>query len=192
MKIAITGHTAGIGQALYKEFQERGHVVSGFSRTNGYDISKPDDINKIITESADADLFVNNAHHGFSQTTLLYDLAAAWRSQHKTIVCIGSSLTGRWITSHKEYGYRTYKIALDHAIEHLQNMQTWPRICRVRPGTVYTQRSDWGASAPAGMRVLSAEEFAVFLADCLLKPNLFIQDIWINGLVPDNYPEVNR
>ena len=38
MKIAITGHSAGIGQALSKVYESKGHEVVGLSRRNGNNI----------------------------------------------------------------------------------------------------------------------------------------------------------
>ena len=38
MKIAITGHTKGIGKALYDNLSQQ-HEVEGYSRSNGFDIS---------------------------------------------------------------------------------------------------------------------------------------------------------
>jgi nucleoside-diphosphate-sugar epimerase len=48
MKIAITGHTQGLGQAFFNHFQS--HTVIGFSRSNGYNIASPADRNKILEE----------------------------------------------------------------------------------------------------------------------------------------------
>ena len=39
MKCIITGHTAGVGKAMYEHFQAKGWEVIGMSRANGYDIS---------------------------------------------------------------------------------------------------------------------------------------------------------
>ena len=39
MKVAITGHTKGLGASLKKVFEETGHSVIGFSKSTGYDIS---------------------------------------------------------------------------------------------------------------------------------------------------------
>ena len=38
MKIAITGHTAGIGQALAKLYGQQGHQIVGLSRREGNNI----------------------------------------------------------------------------------------------------------------------------------------------------------
>ena len=46
MKYAITGHTSGIGKALYENYLPN---AIGFSRSNGFNIST--DIRKIIHES---------------------------------------------------------------------------------------------------------------------------------------------
>ena len=43
MKIALTGHTKGIGNAI-KQLLENEHEIVGFSRTNGYNINEPDAI----------------------------------------------------------------------------------------------------------------------------------------------------
>jgi len=37
MKVAITGHTYGIGAALKEKFDVEGQITMGFSRSNGYD-----------------------------------------------------------------------------------------------------------------------------------------------------------
>ena len=41
MKIAITGHTKGIGQAIYDLLGQE-HDVIGYSRSNGYNINQPE------------------------------------------------------------------------------------------------------------------------------------------------------
>ena len=40
MKIAITGHSAGIGQALAKQYEARGHEIVGLSKRYGHNIKK--------------------------------------------------------------------------------------------------------------------------------------------------------
>lgn len=68
MKIAITGHTTGLGKFLFDYYTSQNHEVIGFSRTNGYDINT--DIDKIVNESKDVDLFINNAYSGIQQSIL--------------------------------------------------------------------------------------------------------------------------
>ena len=74
LKIAITGHTEGIGKEIYDYFELFGHNVKGFARANGYDLSV--DYQKVIDEIIewDADIVYNNA---WSYGCLLYTSDAA-------------------------------------------------------------------------------------------------------------------
>lgn len=69
MKVAITGHTQGLGKNLYEYFINRGDEVIGISRTTGYDISK--DIDKIVEISSHCDLFINNTYKENYQLEIL-------------------------------------------------------------------------------------------------------------------------
>ena len=53
MKVAITGHTKGLGKELYNRFDD----VKGFSSSNDYDISDTHGRAKIIFELDNFDLF---------------------------------------------------------------------------------------------------------------------------------------
>ena len=46
MKIALTGHTNGLGAEILKYFSSN-HSILGFSRSNGYDIKSPADRKKL-------------------------------------------------------------------------------------------------------------------------------------------------
>ena len=46
MKVAITGHTKGLGKELYNRFDD----VLGFSSSNGYDISNNYERSNIILQ----------------------------------------------------------------------------------------------------------------------------------------------
>jgi hypothetical protein len=72
-KIVITGHTSGIGKAIYDKFKEIScHEIVGLSRSNGYDIDN--DFDKVIAEAAGADLFINNAYRDRQQLHLFNNL----------------------------------------------------------------------------------------------------------------------
>jgi hypothetical protein len=72
MKIAITGHTNGLGKAVYDHFISKGHEVMGFSRSNGYDLTV--DLDRIIDESKTCNYFFNNAHVNRIQAILIEKL----------------------------------------------------------------------------------------------------------------------
>jgi len=93
MKIAITGHTQGLGQAFFKHFQS--YTVIGFSRSNGYNIANPADRNKILDEIKDFDIFINNAYNNYddSQLKLLMDVYNIWQGTDKIIINVSSRYT---------------------------------------------------------------------------------------------------
>jgi hypothetical protein len=78
----ITGHTHGLGKYLYEYFINKGWVVVGLSRSNGYDIEK--DVGKIAELAKGCQLFINNAYANGLQNELL-DLT--FGHVEKIIVC---------------------------------------------------------------------------------------------------------
>ena len=88
MKIAITGHTRGIGKAIADLLPE--HEIIGLSRSNGYDIT---DVKKIVDAAKDCDIFINNAYHEFDQEKILKALNIEWKNTDKVIISIGSTVT---------------------------------------------------------------------------------------------------
>jgi len=68
-KIVITGHTKGIGKAIFDKFTEVScHEIIGMSRSNGYDIEK--NFDKIVQEATGAEIFINNAYRDGQQLKL--------------------------------------------------------------------------------------------------------------------------
>jgi hypothetical protein len=72
MKVVITGHTWGIGKALYDSFKSAEWEVVGLSRSNGYDIDS--DFDRVVEAATGADLFINNAYRDRQQTRLVHAL----------------------------------------------------------------------------------------------------------------------
>jgi NAD(P)-dependent dehydrogenase (short-subunit alcohol dehydrogenase family) len=140
MKIAITGHSAGIGQALARVYQAQGHEIVGLSKRNGHNIRN---IPKIITHIESCDMFINNAQAGFVQTELLFEIYKLWKSQvGKRIINISTMMTTQPVSTLPGIdmiAYRNQKIALEEAHYQLQHLQDWPKLTLVRPGAVATQ-----------------------------------------------------
>jgi hypothetical protein len=84
MKCVIIGHTSGLGQAFYKNFQSQSWEVVGLTRSNGYDAT----INSkgIVTECIDADLVVLSSYADGRQAHLVELL----KDQVKNIAVCGS------------------------------------------------------------------------------------------------------
>ena len=88
MKVAVTGHTSGIGQGLYQYFESQGHEVLGFSRSNGYALPYAED--RVLEQLRSCDVFINNALPVASQISLLKRLWSKWKNTDKKIIVIGS------------------------------------------------------------------------------------------------------
>lgn len=86
MRIAITGHTSGLGKELSDHFISLGNDVLGISRSTGFDIINNQD--DIVSAVDNFDLFINNTHHDNCQTELLNKLA----NKVKFIIVIGSAM----------------------------------------------------------------------------------------------------
>jgi NADP-dependent 3-hydroxy acid dehydrogenase YdfG len=136
MKIAITGGTAGIGQALGNLYEQHGHQVVRLSRRTGYNI-------RILPRVAEAiepcDVFINNAQIGFAQTELLFEMSRRWTGTNKRIVSIGTMLTMEpTCTMPGMSEYYVQKLALDAAVRELRSQCTGINFVLVRPGNIAT------------------------------------------------------
>jgi NADP-dependent 3-hydroxy acid dehydrogenase YdfG len=144
MKIAITGHTAGIGQAFAKILESRGHDIVGISRRTGDNIRRTEHVANLISP---CDMFINNAQTQYAQTELFYAVWQRWRGQQgKYIWNISTQMTEQPVNGTPDgqeditmSAYRNQKIALEEASRQLRFKNTWPSISIIRPGGIATQ-----------------------------------------------------
>jgi len=135
-KIAITGHTKGLGYALYEHLYNAGHQVFGFSRSLGYAL--PFKMDQVLTLSDDADVFINNALPVTSQITLLYQLYDRWKDKQKIILTVGSHTTD---DHHSEPNqYYAEKFGLDAACKNLRKLNSVCKIILIRPSYFASER----------------------------------------------------
>jgi short-subunit dehydrogenase len=87
-KIAITGHSRGIGKGLLEYYNNKD--VLGFSRSNGYDLSKEGTVDRILANSMECEVFINNAYHGDQQVNILKKWYELHKNEKKIIVNISS------------------------------------------------------------------------------------------------------
>ena len=179
MKIAITGHSAGIGQALAKIYEARGHEIVGLSRRNGYNIRS---LPKVASMIEPCDMFINNAQAGFAQTELLVDIWNKWKGQKKFIINISTAMTQLPVAvGNPELNfnsgidlYRIQKLSLEETCKQLGYKSAFPMLTVVKPGAVATHPDNQSAYPHA-----DPTEWAETLVKILdvATPNLYISEI---------------
>ena len=143
MKIAITGHTAGIGQAFAKILESRGHEIVGISRRTGDNIRRIEHTANLIEP---CEMFINNAQSQYAQTELLYAVWQRWQGKEKYIWNVSTQMVEQPINGTPDgqddlrmSQYRNQKIALEESSRQLRFKNAWPSISIIRPGGVSTQ-----------------------------------------------------
>lgn len=134
MNVAITGHTSGLGLAFFNYFKDKDYRVIGFSRSNGFDISKKDHRSRILEELDHVDIFVNNAYctADNSQLELLKSAFDLWKGTGKLIINVSSRYTS---------GLNSYCLAKkEQDIFCQSNEYKLPRILNLKPGLIDTPR----------------------------------------------------
>jgi len=127
MKVYITGTTSGIGSEIFNTLKNAKCDVIGLNRPE-YNLDKNiDDYVK-----SDFDVYINNAHHEFSQTKLLYKLFEANENRKCSIINISSMIAERQIDYPRQE--QAEKASLDRAARQLQFLERPCRIALLRIG----------------------------------------------------------
>ena len=138
LKIAITGHSNGIGKKLFEKLSAN-HKCIGFSRKNGFDISKDQDL--IIKSLESSNVFINNAYNGQNQIELLNRVFDLWKDDNnKTIVNISSLSKYLLYKNPSEYSLNKSKLSVK-AFELMFNNPRKCKIININPGPVNTEMS---------------------------------------------------
>jgi NAD(P)-dependent dehydrogenase (short-subunit alcohol dehydrogenase family) len=149
MKVAITGHTRGIGKKISEYFISLGYEIVGLSKSTGSDLSIEKNKTNAISKIIECDIFVNNAfvsiektysHHSYVPVEILFEVHKAWKNNpSKKIFVIGSMSSSLYMT--RDYGYGGYqisKMALDKSSWLLSHASEYPMIHLLKPGRVDT------------------------------------------------------
>lgn len=135
MKIIVTGHSNGIGKALFEYFLKEGHIVVGYSKSTGHDISDEKIRKEILKAVHDADIFVNNAYNNYddSQLELLKGACELWKDTDKIILNVSTRAT-----RFKTTPYAQSKLKVDEFCD--TQLYNRPYIVNLKPGFVDTRR----------------------------------------------------
>ena len=91
-RVAVTGHTSGIGKEIYEYCQFNGAEVRGYSRRSGFDMKERNGdhiINDILRW--DAEIVFNHAWYPRIQNKILKILHTQWKEKEKVIINTGSA-----------------------------------------------------------------------------------------------------
>jgi NADP-dependent 3-hydroxy acid dehydrogenase YdfG len=174
MKIAITGHTAGIGQALAREYQLNGDEIVGLSQRDGNNIRNTP---KICDQIEPCDVFVNNAQAGYAQTELLFEMVRRWTGTNKHIVVISTMMTQEPVCLLPGLDmdhYRLQKVALEEAVRQIRHRRLGVKITLVRPGNIATGPDK---TVPPAADVDNWAKTLLSLLELATRNNLKISDI---------------
>ena len=159
MKIAITGHRKGIGQAFAEQLSARGHEIVGISRSDGENIRRTAHTASLI---APCDMLINNAISFYAQTELLFEVWHRWQPSNEvhhiwnisTRVCEQDhDIDIKGLTMRESMEYRNQKMALELAHHQLNFQPSNIKMELIRPGSVNTQPFSEPNSISAGAYV---------------------------------------
>ena len=186
-KILVIGGSRGVGLDIVKYF--KGDSVS---RSNGYDITKPEFRKKIACMSLDYNVAVNHAYCGdFSQTEMLQELCLLWKSKGKKgyIINTGSTSSYRFNDRKGEewWWMAGIKKGLDEFIKYFSQAVTWDkniqfRITNIRPGMLDTKKSRLKSHFKSGIR---GEDYCRLIEYLLSTPeDLIIPEVILEAKCP--------
>ena len=122
-KIAIVGHTRGIGKAIADLYQKKNYTVVGLSSSNGYDLHCSQV--EIMEQLDDCQLIVLNAYAGRGQLNLLKRIYGKFVFEDKKVVAI-TSTSGTPIGEDEEFldpEYMEYCKNKKTLIEYIEQLQ---------------------------------------------------------------------
>jgi hypothetical protein len=190
MKIAITGHKHGLGEALYDKLTvynrtDKNNVI-GFDIEDGYDIGNKNTLGKILYQCKDADIFINNAYHPTGQTELLSQLLKLWQHQNKIIVHIGTYLV--YHESRKEdleihRSYMQDKKYQKQLIDNHRKTDSSLKILQANPGLMETNFLETMKvpESPNLLNVLDCADVILYNMKMLSK-GIYVKEITLDNL----------
>lgn len=139
-KIAITGHTQGIGKAIVDLCKDQ-HEIVGFSKSTGYNLMEPGALERIYAESKECDIFINNAFAVDAQIRLFNKFYNGWKEDPKKFI-ININSRNRFRVGDGSFGDNQYAAVKAHLhqqwVDVLHDTGRLCKISNISPGFVDT------------------------------------------------------
>ena len=170
-RIFITGHTRGIGKAVFDLYKSKNYLCYGVSKSTGLDIDKDCDV--IVKQMANFKYIVLNAYAKDSQLKMLKEIIRNYQydEKHVAVITSTSGTSAGMDRSFKEQEYNWYCKNKKELIEFIeksqQDLYDKPiQIYDICPDTVKTDMSEglWEEYPK-----LLAEEVAECVEMCFTK-----------------------
>lgn len=176
MKVALTGHTSGIGAHLFHILKISNFDVHGFSRSNDWDLNdygRVRDFSWFITKYNDFDIFINNAYVGPNNIILLNNVFNKWRGMKDKMIINISSNSGDSLQRSAPHEYSIWKRAVDNACLAIHSMEHKCRVINFKFGYVDTPRVEHIDKPKLTIeQVVDKIIWAMYLPD-----NIYLQEI---------------
>ena len=122
-RIFITGHTRGIGKAIFDLYKSKNYLCYGVSKSTGLDIEK--DCDTIVQQMANFKYIVLNAYAKDSQLRMLKEIIALYQNddKHVAVITSTSGTPAGMDSSFKEQEYNWYCKNKKELIEFIEKAQ---------------------------------------------------------------------
>ena len=127
-RIFITGHTRGIGKAIFELYKSKGFMCHGVSKSQGLDVDK--DCELIAQQMANFKYIVLNAYAKDSQLRMLKEIIKLYQDDDKHIAVITSTsgTPAGMDSSLKEQEYNWYCKNKKELIEKYKNLPDFSKV----------------------------------------------------------------
>jgi hypothetical protein len=184
-RLLITGHTSGLGNAVYNRFKDN-YDCTGISRSTGYDLSVRDTVDKVVEMSLAFDHVINVCKVFPAQVDLLLEIHKIWGNNNKygKIISIGGLTTGfSWDLIRQAPVHQTDYIAAKHTLLKAHNdlstihpYNAQPQSVLIRPLNIGNKGNDRDSEP------FNTEEEIVDLIQMTLEKNYYISTIDVRRL----------
>ena len=144
-KIGITGHSSGIGQAIWDYLSPHNEML-GFSRSNGYDLTDSIKYKEAVDMLETCDIVINNAYninYRFLQTDILnHFIDKNLYDSSKCIVTIGSM--SKYVNRNINFNrYASSKVLIEDTLDRIKSSSGHKcGLILISPNWVLTQMAE--------------------------------------------------